>query len=114
MATTENVVRISTLRINLDASGYDRGGALKHAVPIGERAEIGRRLKWQSPVLRWCVENVAIHTDSAGNRVMHKGKSRERIDLAVALWMAVARAAAGESNVSIYSTDERPEGLRFV
>jgi phage terminase large subunit-like protein len=52
------------------------------------------------PVLRWCFSNVAIHTDSAGNRTMHKGKSTDRIDGAVATWMAVARAAAGESNVS--------------
>jgi hypothetical protein len=37
---------------------------------------------------------------------MHKGKSTDRIDGAVATWMAVARAAAGESNVSQYN---RPE-----
>lgn len=83
------------------------------ALNIVERAIIGRNLKWQSPVLRWCMENVAIHTDSAGNRVMHKGKSRDRIDLAVTLWMALARANAGES-VSIYSTDKRPDGLLVI
>lgn len=54
------------------------------------------------PVLRWCFANVAIHTDSAGNRVMHKGKSTDRIDGAVATWMAVSRAAAGEDHRSIY------------
>jgi phage terminase large subunit-like protein len=56
------------------------------------------------PVLRWCFDNVAIHTDSAGNRTMHKGKSRERIDGAVATWMAVSRAAANES-VSVYDSE---------
>ncbi|MBL8570199.1 MAG: terminase large subunit [Phreatobacter sp.] len=50
------------------------------------------------PVLRWCFENVAIHTDSAGNRTMHKGKSRDRIDGAVATWMAVSRAAREEQS----------------
>lgn len=45
------------------------------------------------PVLRWCFANVAIYTDSAGNRTMHKGKSTGRIDGAVATWMAVSRAA---------------------
>jgi hypothetical protein len=30
----------------------------------------------------------------------------------VTLWMA--RAAAGDSGISIYATDERPDGLRFV
>jgi phage terminase large subunit-like protein len=52
------------------------------------------------PVLRWCFSNVAIHTDSAGNRVMHKGKSTDRIDGAAASWMAISRAAAGESGRS--------------
>ena len=50
------------------------------------------------PVLRWCFENVAIHTDSAGNRTMHKGKSRDRIDAAVTTWMAVSRAAREEQS----------------
>jgi phage terminase large subunit-like protein len=84
------------------------------ALNVVERAVMGRNLKWDSPVLRWCVENVAIHTDSAGNRVMHKGKSRERIDLAVTLWMALSRAAAGDPNASIYSTNARRDGLLFI
>ena len=50
------------------------------------------------PVLKWCFENVAIHTDSTGNRTMHKGKSRDRIDGAVACWIAVSRAAVGANN----------------
>jgi phage terminase large subunit-like protein len=74
------------------------------ALNVLERAIVGEHFKWESPALRWCFENVAIHTDSAGNRTMHKGKSRDRIDLAVASWMAVARAAAGESNRSSYDT----------
>ncbi|HEV7293497.1 MAG TPA: terminase TerL endonuclease subunit [Devosia sp.] len=60
-----------------------------------ERSIISGHLKHNgNPVLRWCFENVAIHTDSAGNRTMHKGKSKDRIDGAAATWMAVARAAA--------------------
>lgn len=72
-----------------------------------ERAIVAGKLQHGGhPVLRWNFANVAIHTDSAGNRTMHKGKSTDRIDGAVATWMAVARAAAGESNVSTYN---RPE-----
>jgi phage terminase large subunit-like protein len=41
---------------------------------------------------------------SPGNRTMHKGKSRGRIDLAVALWMAVSRAAAGDTSRGFYSS----------
>lgn len=63
-----------------------------------ERAIVGGKFRHGGhPVLRWNFSNIAIHTDSAGNRTMHKGKSRDRIDGASATWMAVARAAAGES-----------------
>lgn len=54
------------------------------------------------PLLRWCFANVAIYTDSAGNRTMHKGKSTGRIDGAVASWMAVARAAANDNTASVW------------
>lgn len=63
-----------------------------------ERAIIGGHfLHNANPILRWNFANVKIHTDSAGNRTMHKGKSTGRIDGAVAAWMAVSRAAAHTS-----------------
>ncbi|OAF13923.1 terminase large subunit [Bradyrhizobium neotropicale] len=65
------------------------------------------------PVLRWCMQNVAIHTDSAGNRVMHKGKSTDRIDGAVATWMACSRAAAGDTGPSLWD-DPRLTAGDFV
>lgn len=68
-----------------------------------ERAVISGKLKHNgNPALRWNFSNVSIHTDTAGNRTMHKGKSTGRIDGAFATWMAVGRAAAGESNRSFY------------
>ncbi|MFS8040851.1 terminase large subunit [Xanthobacter sp. AM33] len=71
-----------------------------------ERAIVSQRFRHGGhPVLRWCFENVAIQTDPAGNRTMHKGKSRDRIDGAFATWMAISRAAAGEAT-SIYESDE--------
>ena len=70
-----------------------------------ERAVVSRKFRHGGhPVLRWCFDNVAIHTDSAGNRTMHKGKSRDRIDGASACWMAVSRAAAGEGGGSFYDS----------
>lgn len=69
-----------------------------------ERAIVGRKFQHGGhPVLRWCFSNVAVHTDSAGNRTMHKGKSTDRIDGAVATWMALSRAAVGESHLSFYN-----------
>lgn len=83
------------------------------AVKELERAIVGRRFRHGGhPVLRWNFGNIAVHTDSAGNRVFHKGKSADRIDGAQAAAMAVARAAAGGSEVSVYES-ERPEGLMF-
>ncbi len=76
------------------------------AVKELERAIVGGKfIHGGHPVLRWCFDNVAVHTDSAGNRLFHKGKSRDRIDGAVAAAMAVARAAA-EGATSIYDSDE--------
>ncbi|MCM2504101.1 terminase large subunit [Aureimonas altamirensis] len=77
-----------------------------------ERVIVERKLVHGGhPALRWCFGNVAIHTDSAGNRTMHKGKSHgdknRRIDGAVASWMAVSRAAADEpAPLSIYASDD--------
>jgi phage terminase large subunit-like protein len=80
-----------------------------------ERAIIGGKFQHGGhPVLRWNFENVAIETDKASNKSFHKGKSRDRIDGAVAAAMAVSRASAGEDERSIYDTDERPAGLLLI
>jgi phage terminase large subunit-like protein len=75
-----------------------------------ERAIIGRRFRHGGhPVLRWCFENVSIETDRAGNKSFHKGKSRDRIDGAVAAAMAVARASTGDSGRSIFDQSINPQ-----
>lgn len=66
-----------------------------------------------NPVLRHQFDCVAIHTDSAGNRTMHKGKSRDRIDGPAATWMAVSRAAAGEVK-SIYESENWTEDMGWA
>ena len=78
-----------------------------------ERAIVGRAFRHGGhPVLRWNFENIAVETDKAGNKSFHKGKSKDRIDGAVAAAMAVARAAAGDTGRSIYDDAEaRPDGL---
>jgi phage terminase large subunit-like protein len=77
-----------------------------------ERAIIAGRFRHGGhPVLRWNFDNIAVETDKAGNKAFHKGKSRDRIDGAVAAAMAVGRASLGEDNRSIYDTEDRPEGL---
>jgi phage terminase large subunit-like protein len=77
-----------------------------------ERATVAGRFRHGGhPVLRWNFDNVAVETDKAGNKAFHKGKSRDRIDGAVAAAMAVGRASVGQDNRSVYESDERPEGL---
>lgn len=76
------------------------------AVKELERAIVGRRFTHGgNPVLRWCFDNLVVRVDPAGGRSFHKGRSRDRIDGAVACAMAVARASAG-SLPSIYESDE--------
>jgi phage terminase large subunit-like protein len=97
---------------NLLADGYPavemRQGwvTMAPAVKELERSIVGRNFRHGGhPVLRWNFENVAVETDKAGNRMFHKGKSRDRIDGAVAAAMAVARASAG-SGGTVYDAPE--------
>lgn len=79
------------------------------ALNVLEAAIVSRQLRHDgNPVLRWCFANVAVHTDGAGNRTMHKGKSTDRIDGAVAAWMAVWLAAQGASSRSAYEDPAHP------
>ncbi|MEX1244870.1 MAG: terminase TerL endonuclease subunit [Thermoanaerobaculia bacterium] len=95
---------------NLTEDGYPatemRQGWVTSAPCIKEleRAIIGRRLRHGgNPALRWNFSNIAAVTDKAGNIQFHKEKSRDKIDGAVACWMAVGRASAGDAGQSIYS-----------
>jgi phage terminase large subunit-like protein len=78
-----------------------------------EHAILGRKIKHGGhPVLRWNFSNIACVTDKAENKSFHKGRSKDRIDGAVACAMAVGRASAGDSDRSIYcDVNARPTGL---
>lgn len=67
-----------------------------------ERAIIGRRFRHGgNPILRWNFDNVALDLRKTDTPTFHKGKSRDRIDGAVACAMAVARAQAGDGSRSL-------------
>ena len=57
------------------------------------------------PVLRWNIDNLVVKTDEAANIKPAKDKSREKIDGAVALIMALDSAVA---------TDTRPKRWTFA
>ena len=48
------------------------------------------------PVLRWCMDNIVVRTDPAGNVKIDKAKATEKVDAAVALVMALDRALRNE------------------
>src|SRR5262245_17415922 len=55
-----------------------------------EQAILSKRLRHDGdPVLRWCISNVAVESDAAGNLKPSKAVSTERIDAVVALIMAI-------------------------
>ncbi|WP_428428238.1 terminase large subunit [Pararhizobium sp.] len=77
------------------------------AAKVLERAIVGRNFRHGAhPVLRWNFENIAMDTSKTDVPTFHKGKSKDRIDGAVASAMAVARAAAGDSGRSSYDDFE--------
>lgn len=81
------------------------------ATKEAERAILaGQLIHGGHPVLRHHFDVAAVHTDSAGNRLLHKGRSKDRIDAAIATIMAVGRASTGDDSRSVYDS-ERPDGL---
>ncbi|MBQ3762749.1 MAG: terminase large subunit [Clostridia bacterium] len=54
------------------------------------------------PVLRWCMDNIVTKSDPAGNIKIDKAKATEKVDLAVALVMALDRALRNETAGSVY------------
>lgn len=61
-----------------------------------------------NPVLSWCIDNIVIESDAAGNQKPSKKRSTEKIDAAVAAIMAFARArraeATGVNGESVYES----------
>lgn len=55
-----------------------------------------------NPILRWNMDNAIVRVDPAGNQKIDKAKSTEKVDGAVAMVMALARAIAHTDDGSIY------------
>lgn len=109
-----------TMMASLDEDGIPavefRQGwvSMAPAVKELERVILARELHHAGhPVLRWNFGNVQIETDKAGNRMMHKGKSGNKIDGAVACTMAVSRASMG-AEASVYEADWYKEEMGWA
>lgn len=102
------------IELGLPAVTFGQGFvSMGPAVSEIERLVLGRQLQHGGhPILRWNMANVAIDQDAAGNRKFSKRRSVDRIDGAVALAMAAARAAQGENTASVYDDETlRPGGF---
>lgn len=53
------------------------------------------------PVLRWCLSNVILKVDAAGNCKADKSKSRERIDLVISSLMALELCSKNNYNTGV-------------
>lgn len=74
---------------------------------------LGARFEhYNNPVLRWCMNNLASTQDPAGNIKPDKDKSKEKIDGAVALIMAMSRFVANP--VVPNTTDPNRGTIRFI
>ena len=79
--------------------------ALSSPTKALEAAVLSRQLRHTGhPVPRWCVGNVAVESDAAGNLKPSKKASTERIDGVVALVMAIDRMGRNHVPESIYLT----------
>lgn len=74
---------------------------------------LGARFEhYNNPVLRWCMNNLASTQDAAGNIKPDKEKSKEKIDGAVTLIMAMSRFVA---NPIVPNTNDPNRGtIRFI
>lgn len=109
--------RAKVMMANLVEDGFpavefvQRTIIMSPAIKEMERAIVGRKFRHGAhPILRWHFDNIAIGRDRNDNIFFHKGKSKDRIDGAVAAAMAVGRCAAGTGG-SIYDSPEFTEDM---
>jgi phage terminase large subunit-like protein len=76
-----------------------------------EELVLSRRLEHGGhPVLAWNMQNVVLEQDAAGNIKPSKARSKDRIDGAVALILAISRAVLREPKATVY----RERGLLVI
>ncbi|MBJ7535434.1 terminase large subunit [Rhodomicrobium vannielii ATCC 17100] len=105
MAELERVLAEEGVKLPLIAYGQGYKD-MSPAVAALEGAILDKRLKHSGhPVLTWCMSNVVIDTDPAGNRKITKERAKEQVDLAVALAMACGLHARepGETPFVVHS-----------
>jgi phage terminase large subunit-like protein len=84
--------------------------SMSPAVKATERLILAKKLAHDgNPVMRWCLSNVAIAQDAAGNQKIDRARAKEKVDGAVALAMAIGVGETEGRTSSVY--EERPSFL---
>jgi phage terminase large subunit-like protein len=84
--------------------------SMSPAVKVTERLILARQLAHDgNPVMRWCLGNVAIARDQAGNVKIDRARAREKVDGVVALAMGIGVGETEGRSSSVYA--ERPSFL---
>ena len=107
-----NIIRLQSdmarLGIQLPLEGFVQG--YKSYSPAIREFEVaateGRLVHGGHPVLRWCISNTVLHHEAGtpqGNRKPEKRRNYGRIDLAVALLMAIGSMKCGDTATDVAS-----------
>ena len=101
--------------IGLPVVAFGQGFAsMSSACKEVERLILNRQLAHDgNPVMRWCLSNVAIAQDPAGNIKIDRQKAKEKVDGAVALAMAIGVASCRPGRVDIRGAAELPGRLTY-
>lgn len=106
---TQLAVELGEEGANMVSTGMGYASLSAPTKTLEEWILAGRLNHGGHPVLRWCVGNVTLEQDAAGNIKPSKGRSKDRIDGAMALVLAISRAMLREKK-SVY----RERGLLTV
>ena len=79
-----------------------RCGAMNDPIRATEKLILDKKLHHGGHrVLRWCVSNAVLYQDTGGRVRFNKRRSQEKIDLGVAMVMAIGRATAGRRLLAV-------------
>jgi phage terminase large subunit-like protein len=106
---TQLAVELGEEGANMVSTGMGYASLSAPSKTLEEWTLAGRLNHGGHPVLKWNIQNVTLEQDAAGNIKPSKGRSKDRIDGAVALILAISRAMLREKK-SIY----RERGLFVV
>lgn len=97
------VTRLMEKRVNMVAIGLGFA-SMSSPTKMLEKLSLERKLVSNDPILRWCISNMVVDTDPSGNIKPNKDKGKRKIDVAVALIMALGGYIPDINKISAYAS----------